>query len=170
MSSKCIMELKSKCNHELMEEKDSIILKLSKIGSPDALALRGIIELGSRDTINGMENLGKAADSSSSLAAIMLAQPDWKGELRLDKDKLEPMADRFPVLNKLLGSEYLVSDADGKVDKKRAAYYLLRAEKYAMLSKKDAEWLLTYYKEGGDVQLSEEDVRRLKAFIGLTDD
>ena len=39
---------------------------------------------------------------------------------------------------------------------------------HAMISKKNAKWLLEYDKSGGEIKLTENDRQRLKAFVGAT--
>lgn len=37
-----------------------------------------------------------------------------------------------------------------------------------MLFKREARWLLSYHNDGGEIQLDNEDVRRLQAFVRAT--
>ena len=37
-----------------------------------------------------------------------------------------------------------------------------KADEYALLSRGDARWLLDFYKDNGDVKLSDDDVKRLE--------
>lgn len=39
----------------------------------------------------------------------------------------------------------------------------MKAEENAALSRNEAEWLLSFYRRGGDIQMTDEDVRRLEA-------
>lgn len=44
----------------------------------------------------------------------------------------------------------------------------MKSEEHAMISKKNAKWLLEYDKSGGEIKLTENDRQRLKAFVGAT--
>ena len=68
-----------------------------------------------------------------------------------------------PVTYRMLANIYIK-----KGDKKQAAIYLMKSEEHAMISKKNAKWLLEYDKSGGEIKLTENDRQRLKAFVGAT--
>lgn len=98
----------------------------------------------------------------------MNASLDKNGELNPDIHQLEQVAERVPLAYKMLGRIYLSSDKDGNIEEKRAAYYYQKAEKHALLFKREARWLLSYHNDGGEIQLDNEDVRRLQAFVRAT--
>lgn len=162
-----IMNMRSS---KLRESKDSILAKLEMLDSPDAQALYGALNVEFGDTIGGFETIREAAENGSDFAVILLTMQNGNGDLRPDKNKLKKIADRNPVVYKLLGKIYHDFEEDNDINKRQAALYYLEAEKYALLTKREAMWLLSYYKNGGDIYLSSEDVKRLKAFSNIHDD
>lgn len=163
-------DLMDKSGSELREGKDTIMAQLAAMDNPDALALYGIVSIENGDTTGGFETIRRAADNGSNFAALLNTLPDWKGEIRPDKAKLEQIAERIPIAYKLLGELCLDPDENGNIDEMQAACYFLKADKHALLSKREARWLLDYYRDGGIVQLNDEDVRRLETFICFPDE
>lgn len=161
---KTCFDLMEKSSSELKKGKDSILAQLNTKKCPDALALCGVVEVESGDSIGGFETLQRAANNGSNFAALLMAMPDWKGRAKPDKARLEEIAERIPVVYRKLGEICLNPDRNGCVDEKLAADYFLKAEKHAMLSRLDARWLLSYHRRGGEVRLADEDVRRLETF------
>lgn len=155
---------------KLKTGKDSILTILNAMDCPDALAIHGIVSVECGDTIGGFETIRKAADNGSNLASVLLTMNNNDGGLHPDRDKLEKIADKTPVVYKMLGRIYRDSEEDNDINKRQAARYYLEAEKHALLSKHEATWLLSYYRSGGDIQLSDEDVRRLEALSHVTGD
>ena len=145
---------------------DSILQQLTAIDDPDVLAVRGIVTMESGDTIGGMRLIDSAADNGSAFAEILRINISEKRDEEPDKDKLLQIAERVPVVYKNLAMLCLQRDENGDIDEPLAAYYFLKAEEKAMLGKRDARWLLDYYNDGGDIQLTAEGVERLEAFIG----
>lgn len=162
--------LMDKSSRQLREGQDSILRELDAIDNPDVLTLRGVVTVESGDAVEGMEIIRKAAEGGSSFAELLLALPDWKGSERPDADKLLQIAEKIPVAYKILGRMCLEPDENGYRNEEQAAYYYLKAEEKAMLGRLDALWLLSYHKDGGNIQLTEEDVRRLEAFSRLPED
>lgn len=155
---------------KLRSAKDSIMAILNATDSPDALAIHGIVSVECGDTIGGVEAIRKAADGGSNFATILLTMQNNGGDLRPDKNKLEKIADKNPVVCKMLGRIYRDFEEDNDINKRQAAHYYLEAEKHALLSRREAIWLLSYYRNGGDIQLSDEDVWRLEAFSRIPDE
>lgn len=162
-----IINLRSR---ELKDGKDSILTMLNTIDSPDALAIRGIVCVECGDTIEGFKTIRKAADNGSDFACVMMTMHDSNGVLKPDKNKLEQIADKIPIAYTMLGKIYHVFETDNNINKRQAAHYYLEAEKHALLPKRGARWLLSYYKEGGDIQLTDEDVKRLEALSYIQND
>ncbi len=154
--------LVNKSSRELREGKDSIKAQLAEMDDPDALALYGIVSIEGGDTAEGFETIRKAADYGSNLAVILNTFSSRKGAICPDRYKLELVAERIPVAYKILGRLCLAPDENGNIDEGLAASYYLKAEEHALLSRREARWLVGYYREGGDIRLNEEDVRRLE--------
>lgn len=153
-------------SHQLEEASDSILGQLTAIDDPDVLAVRGIVTMEGGDTIEGLRLIDNAASNGSAFAAILQINISEKRDNELDKNKLLQIAERVPMVYKNLAMLCLQRDKNGDIDEPMAAYYFLKAEEKALLGKREVRWLLDYHKNGGDVQLTEEDIERLEAFIG----
>ena len=155
----------NKSSDQLREGKDSIMAQLATIDSPDAHALFGVLCVESGDSIRGFEIIRDASERGSDFAALLNALPDWKGNIQPDKVKLEQLAERIPLAYNLLGKLSLKPDENGMIDERRVAYYYMKADEHALLSRREARWLLAYHQDVGIPQLTESDVKRLEAFI-----
>lgn len=153
-----------KSSDQLREGKDSIMAQLATIDSPDAHALFGVLCVESGDSIRGFEIIRDASERGSDFAALLNALPDWKGNIQPDKMKLEQLAERIPLAYNLLGKLSLKPDENGIIDERKVAYYYMKADEHALLSRRGARWLLAYHQDVGIPQLTESDVKRLEAF------
>ena len=151
----------------LQENPDSVEQVLCNNDSPEAKTLLGIITVDKGDTLSGMNMLKDAAEQGCSLAEMLLTVPDWKGRLRADATKLSMIADRIPLAYSMLGDLYYEPDENGHTDKKFAVEYYMKAEEHAVLRPRGAERVLDYYKNGGNAQLAEDDVKRLELIVQL---
>lgn len=159
-----------KSSDQLREGKDSIMAQLATIDSPDAHALFGVLCVESGDSIRGFEIIRDASERGSDFAALLNALPDWKGNIQPDKVKLEQLAERIPLAYNLLGKLSLKPDENGIIDERKVAYYYMKADEHALLSRREARWLLAYHKDVGIPQLTESDVKRLEAFIRFSNE
>ena len=144
----------------IQEGTDSVEHVLSNNGSPEAKTLLGIITIDKGDTISGMNMVKDAAEQGCSLAELLLTIPDWKGRLRADATKLGIIAHRVPLAYLILGDLYYEPDDNGKSNKQLAVEYYMKAEEHAVLDRHGAERVLDYYRNGGIVQLTEDDIKR----------
>lgn len=149
----------------IQEGTDSVEHVLSNNGSPEAKTLLGIITLDKGDTISGMNMVKDAAEQGCSLAELLLTIPDWKGRLRADATKLGIIAHRVPLAYLILGDLYYEPDDNGKSNKQLAVEYYMKAEEHAVLDRHGAERVLDYYRNGGIVQLTEDDIKRLELIV-----
>ena len=149
----------------IQEGTDSVEHVLCNNGSPEAKTLLGIITIDKGDTISGMNMVKDAAEQGCSLAELLLTIPDWKGRLRADATKLGIIAHRVPLAYLILGDLYYEPDDNGKSNKQLAVEYYMKAEEYAVLSRHGAERVLDYYRNGGNVQLTEDDIKRLELIV-----
>ena len=117
------------------------------------------------DTISGINMIKEAADQGCSLAELLITIPDWKGRLRADATKLAIIAHRVPLANLILGDLYYEPDNNGKSDKQLAVEYYMKAEEHAILGRHGAERVLDYYRNGGNIQLTEGDIMRLELIV-----
>lgn len=157
--------LMDKSCSQLIEEEDSIIAQLATSDNPDVLAIYGALRVESGDSIRGFEIIRDASERGSDFAALLNALPDWKVNIQPDNMKLEQLAERIPLVYKLLGKLSLKPDENGIIDERKVAYYYMKADEHALLSRREARWLLAYHKDVSIPQLTESDVKRLEAFI-----
>lgn len=157
--------LMDKSSDQLREGNDSIMAQLTTIDSPDAHALFGVLCVEIGDSIRGFEIIRDASERGSDFAALLNALPDWKGNIQPDKMKLEQLAERIPLAYKLLGKLSLKPDENGMIDERKVAYYYMKADEHALLSRREARWLIAYHKDVGIPGLTDSDVKRLEAFI-----
>ena len=162
---KRFFNLMDKSCSQLIEEEDSIMAQLATIDNPDVLAIYGALRVESGDSIRGFEIIRDASERGSDFAALLNALPDWKGNIQPDKMKLEQLAERIPLAYNLLGKLSLKPDENGIIDERKVAYYYMKADEHALLSRRGARWLLAYHKDVGIPGLTESDVNRLEAFI-----
>lgn len=158
-------DLMDKSCRQLIEEKDSVMVQLATIDSPDVLAMYGVLCVESGDSIRGFEIIRDASERGSDFAALLNALLDWKGNIQPDKMKLEQLAERIPLAYKLLGKLSLKPDENGIVDERKVAYYYMKADEHALLSQREAKWLLAYHKDVSIPELTDSDVKRLESFI-----
>ena len=158
-------DLMNKSCSQLIEEKDSVMVQLATIDSPDVLAMYGVLCVESGDSIRGFEIIRDASERGSDFAALLNALLDWKGNIQPDKMKLEQLAERIPLAYKLLGKLSLKPDKNGIVDERKVAYYYMKADEHALLSQREAKWLLAYHKDVSIPELTDSDVKRLESFI-----
>lgn len=149
----------------IQENTDSIEQVLRANDSPEAKTLLGMITVDQGDTISGMNLMKEAADQGCSLAEMLLTVPDWKGRLEADATKLSMIADRIPLAYSMLGDLYYEPDENGQTDKKYAVECYMKAEEHAVLGPHGAERVLDYNKNGGYIQLTEDDVKRLELIV-----
>ena len=162
---KRLCDLMNKSCSQLIEEKDSVMVQLATIDSPDVLAMYGVLCVESGDSIRGFEIIRDASERGSDFAALLNALLDWKGNIQPNKMKLEQLAERIPLAYKLLGKLSLKPDENGIVDERKVAYYYMKADEHALLSQREAKWLLAYHKDVSIPELTDSDVKRLESFI-----
>ena len=149
----------------IQENVDSVMQILREKRSPEAQTLLGFIMMDQGDTITAKDLIDEAANQGCSLAKLLLTVPDWKGNARADATKLVIIADQMPLAYYLLGNLYYEPDEKGESNKQLAVEYYMKAEEHAVLGPHGAERVLDYYKNGGTIQLTEDDVKRLELIV-----
>lgn len=149
----------------IQEGTDSVEHMLCNNDSPEAKTLLGIITIDKGDTISGINMVKDAAEQGCSLAELLLTIPEWKGRLRADATNLAIIAHRVPLANLILGDLYYEPDENGKSNKQLAVEYYMKAEEHAVLGRHGAERVLDYYRNGGNIQLTEDDIKRLELIV-----
>lgn len=149
----------------IQESADSVMQVLRENGSPEAQALLGLVMIDQGDTIAAKNIIEEAANQGCSLAKLLLTVPDRKGRVKADATKLALIAEQIPLAYYILGNLYYEPDDNGKTDKQLAVEYYLKAEEQAVLGTSGAERVLDYYKNGGNIQLTENDIKRLELIV-----
>ena len=149
----------------IKEGTDSVEHMLCNNDSPEAKTLLGIITIDKGDTISGINMVKDAAEQGCSLAELLLTIPEWKGRLRADATNLAIIAHRVPLANLILGDLYYEPDENGKSNKQLDVEYYMKAEEHAVLGRHGAERVLDYYRNGGNIQLTEDDIKRLELIV-----
>ena len=149
----------------IQESADSVMQVLRENGSPEAQTLLGTVMMDQGDTIAAKNIIEEAANQGCSLAKLFLTVPDWKGRGKADATKLTIIAEQIPLAYNILGNLYYEPNDDGKTDKQLAVEYYLKAEEQAVLGTSGAERVLDYYKNGGNIQLTENDIKRLELIV-----
>ena len=149
----------------IQENADSVMQILREKRSPEAQTLLGFIMMDQGDTITAKDLIDEAANQGCSLAKLLLTVPDWKGNARADATKLVIIADQMPLAYYLLGNLYYEPDEKGESNKQLAVEYYMKAEEHAVLGPHGAERVLDYYKNGGNIQLTEDDIKRLELIV-----
>ena len=149
----------------IQENADSVMQVLREKRSPEAQTLLGFIMMDQGDTITAKNIIEEAANQGCSLAKLLLTVPDWKGSVRADATKLVIIADQMPLAYYLLGNLYYEPDEKGETNKQLAVEYYMKAEERAVLGRRGALRILDYYRNGGKVRLTEDDVKRLELIV-----
>lgn len=147
------------------ESVDSIKNILVEHDNPDARAILGLIAVEHGDTIGGVSLIKEAAAQGCTLAELAMTFPDYFGREKPDVAKILEIADRFPLVYSILGDMYFEREENGGMDRQRAAEYYLLAEQHGVLTHLGAVRLLNICLIGGEIQLSEDDIQRLKQII-----
>ena len=162
---KTLLLLMDEYKSYIQENADSVMQVLREKRSPEAQTLLGFIMMDQGDTITAKKLIDEAANQGCSLAKLLLTVPDWKGNVRADATKLVIIADQMPLAYYLLGNLYYEPDEKDETNKQLAMEYYMKAEEHAVLGRRGALRVLDYYKNGGDFQLTEDDVKRLELIV-----
>ena len=162
---KTLLLLMDEYKSYIQENADSVMQVLREKRSPEAQTLLGFIMMDQGDTITAKYLIDEAANQGCSLAKLLLTVPDWKGNARADAAKLVIIADQMPLAYYLLGNLYYEPDEKGETNKQLAVEYYMKAEERAVLGRRGALRILDYYRNGGKVRLTADDVKRLELIV-----
>ena len=148
------------------EEGFAMAEKLIERDCAEGYTVKGIIlsEQGNRE--EGKHLLERAAEKGSGFAELYLCIPDLKTKQDTDIGRLTALAERMPLANASLAKIYTGKENPDLKNEQLAAYYYMKADEKACLSKDGARWLLAYHRNGGNLQLSEKDIERLELLAG----
>lgn len=162
---KSLVKLIYNCKFYNQESTDSVMQSLRENSTPDAQTFLGLVMMDQSDTLTAKNLINEAANQDCSLAKLLLTIPNWKGVVRPDSKKLAVIAEQIPLAYCILGNFYYEPDENGNTDKQLAVEYYMKAEEHAVLGRHGAERVLDYYRNGGNVQLTEDDIKRLKLIV-----
>ena len=158
---KIIIDCLQKLDQEQTDEPQMSIERLKTSGSPDGYTIEGVYVQEHGDSIEARRLFEIAAEKGSSLAELLLCVPDWRGAEHSNVEELAKLTDKIPWASIILAGIYKSSD-DNSADNDMAAYYYLKADKHACLTKNGARWLLRYHRNGGNLHLNASDIERLQ--------
>ena len=128
----------------------------------EGYTVKGIITSEQGDKTEGERLLKIAAEKGSGFANLYLCVPNWHQDKGPDIATLKTLADKLPIANASLAKIYTGKENQALKDDKLAAYYYMKADEKACLTRNGARWLLAYHRNGGNLQLSEKDIERLE--------
>jgi hypothetical protein len=140
--------------------------RLINMGCAEGYAIKGILFLECGDTVEMKRNFELAAERGSSCGELLLCMKDWKNNIVLDMGKLLDLSPRIPLANVIIAAQYTEMVKDGKNYDYMASCFYLEADKSAFLGKKNAKWLVNYYRNGGRRLISDQDYKRIKILAG----
>jgi len=155
----CIYEKKYDESHSISE-------RLIRMGCAEGYAIKGILCFESGDSVEMKRYFELAAERGSSFGELLLCMKDWKNNIVLDMAKLLDLSLRVPLANVIIAAQYTEMVKDGKNYDYMASCFYLEADKSAFLGKKNAKWLLNYYRNGGRRLISDQDYNRIKILAG----
>lgn len=132
----------------------------------EGYTVKGVIISEQGDKVEGSRLLELAAEKGSNFAELCLCHSDLLHGGMPDIPKLVALSDRMPLANACLGKAYSEKKDRSEKDEQLAAYYYQKADKRGCMGRDGARWLLAYYYDGGELELSETDIERLKVLVG----
>lgn len=136
--------------------------------SQEAKTMLGLATIEQGETAKGWNLIKEAAEHGCSFAELLDASFDREFNVSPDTVKLCKIAERVPMAYSILGRIYNEPDEIGFCDKRRAMEYYMKAEEYGVLDSLGARNILEYYKEGGDIHLTDDDIGRLEIICRTT--
>ena len=149
-----------------MEEAEALADRLVEQGALDGYTMKGIMTMERGDSLEGKRLIEQGAENGSSLAEMLLCFPTWRDPDRPDMKKLTALAERIPWACNLLGDICSNKENADLMNERLAAYYYMKADKQACLTKRGAQFLLIYHQTNKDFSLSESDFERIKKLGG----
>ena len=172
--AKIMFEAIAKFDRENTSPTDSIVETLISTGSSDGYALKGIIQIGRGDTLDGQQSIKAGAEMGSSLAKLLqctLPSSDTDNGKHPNMDMLKGLSDHLPIANKLLGDIYsgYHYGETSNINESLAALYYKKADEQGCLGKRPARWLINYY-DRNNIKIDTLELRRLQILSGHIDE
>lgn len=149
------------CDREY-DKANAMFDRLIERGCAEGYAIKGILAMEYKDSVESKRCFKQAAEMGSTFGELLLCVKDWKNSLEFDIPRLILLSNRIPVANLMLAAHYADLTNSEKNYDKMASYFYLEADKSGLLGKKNARWLLNYYKNGGIRTIDDQDYARIK--------
>ena len=166
---KYLYEVLNYSKSETKEQVNNINARISKMKCRDAQNVKALLNILQGGTEQDNPDLDKAIEAGSQLAMIAKLSLEQHAVNASVIQKWEAMTDQFPFVHMIIANVLRKSENPAEHIKQIAHHYM-QAEKLALLDRDGADYLLHYHENGGSVQLSKQDVKRLKAFLGRSED
>lgn len=160
------IEVLYKCDKEKMQEAEALADRMVEQGALDGYTMKGIMAMERGDSLEGKRLIEQGAENGSSLAEMLLCFPNWRDCNKPDMKKLTALAERIPWVCNLLGDICSNKENVDLMNERLAAYYYMKADEQACLTKRGAQYLLIYHQTDKDFSLSESDFERIKKLGG----
>lgn len=144
---------------------DSVMQVLRENDSPEVQLFIGLAMMQQGDTIAAKNIIDGAASQGCSLAETLQICFELVDGEKDAATKLALSAEQMPFVYNLLGDLYYEFGGEVLTDKQLAVEYYLKAEEHAVLDRCGAERVLDYYRNGGSIQLTEDDIKRLELIV-----
>ena len=135
---------------------------------PEGYTVKGIITSEQGDKAEGKRLLAIAAEKGSGFAELYLCIPNRLQGGEPDIATLTALVDKLPIVNACLAKIYANKDYESIYDERQAAFYYMKADDNACLTRDGARWLIGYYLRN-NIQIDKHEMERLKTLGGVTD-
>ena len=165
---KLVFDAMEKFSGNKSDEALAMAEKLIVKDCPEGYTVKGIITSEQGDKAEGKRLLTIAAEKGSGFAELYLCIPNKQQGEEPDIATLSALVDKLPIANACLAKIYANKDYESIYDERQAAFYYMKADANACLSRDGARWLMGYYLRN-NMQIEKHEMERLKTLGGITD-
>ena len=165
---KLVFDAMEKFTGNKSDEALSMAEKLIVKDCPEGYTVKGIITSEQGDKAEGKRLLAIAAEKGSGFAELYLCIPNRLQGGEPDIATLTALVDKLPIVNACLAKIYANKDYESIYDERQAAFYYMKADDNACLTRDGARWLIGYYLRN-NIQIDKHEMERLKTLGGVTD-
>ena len=165
---KLVFDAMEKFTGNKSDEAFAMAEKLIVKDCPEGYTVKGIITSEQGDKAEGKRLLAIAAEKGSGFAELYLCVPNRLQGGEPDIATLTALVDKLPIVNACLAKIYANKDYESIYDERQAAFYYMKADDNACLTRDGARWLIGYYLRN-NIQIDKHEMERLKTLGGVTD-
>lgn len=165
---KIVFDAMEKFTGNKSDEALTMAEKLIVKDCPEGYTVKGIIISEQGDKAEGRQLLTIAAEKGSSFAELYLCIPNRQQGGEPDIATLTALVDKLPIANACLAKIYANKDYESIYDEHQAAFYYMKADENACLTRDGARWLIGYYLRN-NIQIDADELERLRTLGGVTD-